>query len=247
MSEGVLVVGHGSHLHAASSAPIHAHVRRLRARLSAGVEVRAAFWKEEPALSRGLESFSSAVDDVTVVPLFMASGYFTGQVIPREMQLSGRLTSAAGRSVRLTPPIGGHPLLARVIVERALEAGAPAGSAVVVLGHGTARHSGSSANTLQQVEHVRRIGPFSEVTAAFIDQEPNIRNIGALVSARDTVVVPLFIADGWHVGITIPEDLRLDGAATLVGGRSLRLAQAVGTHPTVTDVILELVAEASRW
>ncbi len=245
MSRGVLLVGHGSHLSPDSSAPIHGHARVLRDRLPAGVEVRTAFWKEEPSLSRAIDWFPPAVDDITVVPIFISNGYFTGQVIPREMRLSGPLSMVDGRKVRYTSPIGAHPSLARVLVQRALEAGATGNEMLVVLGHGTPRDPRSAANTLLQAEAVRFLGVFREATAAFIDQDPNMRDIFAMTATRDIIMVPLFIADGWHVGQTIPDDMHLDGAATIRDGRSLRFAHAVGTHPAVTDVILELITEAS--
>ena len=60
-------------------------------------------------------------------------------------------------------------------------------------------------------------------------------------------MVPLFIADGWHVGETIPEDMALDGVSTIRDGRSLRFAGAAGTHPAVAGVIAEMVEEAWQW
>lgn len=246
MSRGILLAGHGSHLNPDSSAPIYAHACRVRRRLP-GVEVRTGFWKEEPALCRALEGFGQEVDDVTVVPVFIASGYFTEQVIPREMRLSGCLSEVDGRRVRYTAPIGAHPALADVIVQRAKEAGATGAEALAVLGHGTPRNRNSQENTLLQAEAVRALGAFAEVTAVFIDQEPNMREVFDLVSAREIVMAPLFIADGWHVGQTIPEDMALDGGAIEHEGRSLRYAAAAGTHPAVADVIAQLVEEAARW
>jgi len=67
------------------------------------------------------------------------------------------------------------------------------------------------------------------------------------VAAKDVVMVPLFIADGWHVGETIPEELALDRGPLRGGGRTLRYAAAVGTHPLVADVIEELVTDAAQW
>ena len=86
MSSGLLLVGHGSHLNGNSSAPVFAHADRLRA-MRRFDEVRVAFWKEEPQLSRGLDGFDA--DDVTVVPVFISAGYFTNEVIPREMGSAG--------------------------------------------------------------------------------------------------------------------------------------------------------------
>ncbi|MBA4179592.1 MAG: hypothetical protein C0506_03295 [Anaerolinea sp.] len=240
MSRALLLAGHGSHLNADSSAPVYAHAARLRER---GMfdEVRIAFWKEEPSLSRALDGCDA--DEITVVPVFMSAGYFTNEVIPREMGLNGRKCCIRGKTVRYTAPVGGHPSLARVVVQRALEAGATGDEALAVLGHGTERHRQSEANVYQQSEFVRALGAFPEVLTVFLDQQPGMMDVFDLTARAEVVVVPLFIADGWHAGETIPEglgDLREDG-------RRLHYAGAVGTHPSVADVILELAAEAAAW
>ncbi|MEP7215829.1 MAG: CbiX/SirB N-terminal domain-containing protein [Anaerolineaceae bacterium] len=240
MRSALLLVGHGSHLNAESSAPIHAHAKVIRER---GLfdEVRTAFWKEEPSLSRALDGCSA--DDVTVVPVFMSAGYFTNEVIPREMGLNGRVTCVRGRKVRYTAPVGSHPALATVIVQRALEAGATPRDALAVLGHGTERNRNSQANIYQQTETVRRLGRFAEVLTVFMDQEPAMNELFALTSVPNVVVVPVFIADGWHAAQTIPGELGGLGG----DGRRLRYAAAVGTHPSIAEVILELAAEAAAW
>lgn len=244
MSRGLLLVGHGSHLDAASSEPFYAHAARMRER---GVfdEVRVATWKEEPSLPRALDGF--VPDDVTVVPIFMSDGYFTSEVVPREMGLTGRISCVQGHTVRYTAPVGSHPALARVIVERANEAGATRETAVAVLGHGTPRIAKSEANIYEQSERVRAMGLFDEVVTVFMDQEPNMRGLLDAVAAQTVVVVPLFVADGWHVGSTIPEELALDGPETRRAGRRLRYATAVGTHPMVAEVIAELAEDARSW
>jgi len=244
MSTGVLLVGHGSHLHIDSSEPTHAHASRLR-ELGQFDEVRVAFWKEEPSLSRGLDAFTAR--DVTVVPVFMSNGYFVRQVIPREMRLDGRLTRVDGRLIRYTRALGDHPSLAHVVVQRALEAGATPDDAIAVLGHGTPRDPGSAQNIYRQAEQVRQLGCFREITTVFIDQDPNMRDVFSRVEAPRVVMVPLFIADGWHVGETIPEDMQLDHQGQRPDGRTLLYAGAAGTHPLVADVIYEMVAEAAAW
>jgi len=207
--------------------------------------VRVATWKEEPSLPRALDGFRP--DDVTVVPIFMSNGYFTSEVVPREMGLMGRLSHVHGHTVRYTAPVGSHPALARVIVQRAHEAGATRNTAVAVLGHGTPRNAKSEANIYEQSERVRAMGEFDEVVTVFMDQEPNMRGLLDAVVAETVVVVPLFVADGWHVGSTIPVELALDGPETRRAGRRLRYATAVGTHPMVADVIAELAEEARSW
>jgi sirohydrochlorin cobaltochelatase len=243
MTTGVLLVGHGSHLDPNSSAPVHAHAACLRCS-GRYAQVHTGFWKEEPSLSRALDAFSCG--DVTVVPLFISNGYFTQEVIPSEMGLSGRVSHVGGRCVRYTPPIGDHPALAHVIVERAREASCTGEEALAILGHGTRRNSQSEANVYAQAERVRATGAFPEVATVFLDQDPHMTGVLDLVRARDVVVVPLFIADGWHAGQTIPGDLAATGGPGH-GGRTLRYARAVGTHPSVAGVVDELVREAAAW
>lgn len=244
MARALVLAGHGSHFHPDSSAPVHAHADRIRATKTFD-EVRVAFWKEEPSFSRVFDGLAS--EDVTVVPVFISGGYFTRQVIPREMRLDGRLTKRDGRIIRYTEPIGAHPALARVVLQRAVEAGAEPGDALAVLGHGTPRNPESERNVYAQTDHVRALEPAREITTVFIDQEPFMDTVFDRVEAETVVMVPLFIADGWHVGETIPEDMALDGVETRRGGRNLRYAAAVGTHPAVADVLLELANEAAVW
>jgi sirohydrochlorin cobaltochelatase len=233
----LVLVGHGSHLNGNSSAPVFRHARELRRR-GAFAEVRTGFWKEEPSLSRVLDGCEDR--DVVVVPVFISNGYFTKTVIPREMRLDGALTVRGSQRIHYTGPVGADPSLADVIVERALEAGATAADAIAVLGHGTRRDSESERNIYAMADRVAATGRFAEAGAVFLDQEPGMTGMLEIFAAETVVVVPLFIADGWHVGQTIPEELALEGAETRKGGRTVRYTQAVGTHASLADVIARL-------
>ncbi|MCS7294396.1 MAG: CbiX/SirB N-terminal domain-containing protein [Chloroflexota bacterium] len=244
MRRGLLLVGHGSHLNPNSSAPVYQHAERIR-QCRIFDSVRTAFWKEEPALARAFDGWDA--EDVTVVPVFIATGYFTEQVIPRELGLCGRVSRVDGRLVRYTGAIGAHPRLADVIVERAREAGAGPETAVAVLGHGTPRNPNSERNIYLQAERVARRGLFRDVVTVFLDQEPNMRDVLRFTNAATVVIVPLFVADGWHVDETIPEELELEGPDTVRDGRRIRYAGAVGTHPSLAEVILHAAEEAAGW
>ena len=237
----LVLAGHGSHLNANSSAPIHAHARELRRR-GKFEGVQTAFWKEEPSLARALDG--CAARDVVVVPVFISNGYFTRTVIPREMRLDGPVTVRDGQRIAYTGPVGADASLAEVIVDRALEAGARQDDAVAVLGHGTRRDSESEKNVYAMAERVGATGRFAEAGAIFLDQEPGMLDLLERFSAPTVVVVPLFIAEGWHVGQTIPADLALDGAETRRAGRTVRYTSPVGTHPSVADVIERLAMGA---
>jgi sirohydrochlorin cobaltochelatase len=244
VTRALVLAAHGSHLDPNASAPIWAHAERVEA-AGAFDEVRVAFWKEEPALSRALDG--CAAGDVTVVPVFISSGYFTEEVIPREMNLCGPVTRRAGQVIRYTSPIGAHQAIAGVIARRAREAGARPADGIAVLGHGTRRNPKSERNVFAQAERLAASGAFAEVHAVFLEQEPDMRLAFDLFATPDVVMVPLFIADGWHVGQSIPADLALDGDELRAGGRRLAYAKAAGTHESVADVILEIAAEASAW
>lgn len=237
------LVGHGSHLNANSSAPIHAHAATLRRR-GRFEDVLTGFWKEEPSLSRMLDGCTSA--DVVVVPVFISNGYFTKTVIPREMRLDGALTQRDGQQIRYTGPVGADESLAGVIIERALEAGARPEDAIAVLGHGTRRESESERNVYAMAKRVRASGRFAEAGAVFLDQEPGMLDMLEVFRAGTVVVVPLFVADGWHAGQTIPADLSLEGAETRKGGRIVRYTPAVGTHPSLAAVIERLAGSAAE-
>lgn len=239
----LVLAGHGSHLNANSSAPVHAHARVLRGRGNFE-EVRTAFWKEEPSLARALDGCTAP--EVVVVPVFVSNGYFTRTVIPREMRLDLPVTVRDGQRIRYTGPVGADPSLADVIIERALEAGARPEHAVAVLGHGTRRDSESEKNVYAMAERVAATGRFAETGAIFLDQEPGMLDLLERFAAQTVVVVPLFIAEGWHVGQTIPADLALEGPETRRAGRIVRYSAPVGTHRSVADVIERLAAGASR-
>ncbi len=230
MGAALVLAGHGSHLDARSGEAVRAHARALAA-LGEWDEVLVAFWKEEPSLARALDG--CAARDVTVVPVFMSEGYFTSEVIPAEMGLDGPVTRREGRTVRLTRPVGVHPALADVIVERALEAGATPDDALFALGHGTPRNAASASAVRQQAERVRALDRFAHVAAVFTDQEPNAAAIPALAGGRNAVVVPCFASEGWHTGQLAPAP-------------AVRYTEPVGTHPSMADVIAALAREAER-
>ena len=83
----LVLIGHGSTLNAESSAPTYQHADELRRR-RLFAQVLECFWKLEPnlcAVRRGLSARR-----VFFVPLFISEGYFTEEVIPRELGLGGK-------------------------------------------------------------------------------------------------------------------------------------------------------------
>lgn len=238
MPEHLLLLGHGSHLNPRSSAPIHEQAARLQA-TGRFASVASAFWKEEPSFARALDRYQAG--DVVALPMFVSNGFFTGEVIPAEMGLEGRVTERAGLTVRLAEPVGTHPAVADLVVARAEEAGATRSSVVVVLGHGTLRNPQSERCIYAQAARVKARGLFEKVGVAFLEHAPRIEDVPVMFPARDVVAVPLFIADGWHVDESLPEPMRPAEAP------QVRFTPAVGTHPGMGDVVAACAEEAMAW
>ena len=235
MSAALVLAGHGSHLEARSGEAVRAHARALAAVDGDGLwdEVLVAFWKEEPSLARALDGCEARA--VTVVPVFMADGYFTREVIPAEMGLAGPVTEREGRTICYARPVGAHPALAGIVIARALEAGTRREDALFVLGHGTRSRARSADTVHEQVGRVRAAGRFARVEAVFTDQEPGLDAIPELAGGRRAVVVPFFASEGWHAG-------QLDAGGD---GGAVRYAAPAGTHPRIAAVIADLAREAA--
>ena len=268
--QALVVVAHGSHLNPDSARPALDHTYRVRA-TGAFDEVRAAFWKEQPDLREVLRTLES--DDVYVVPLFMAEGYFTEQVIPRELRLSGwegwdsdgtdaepvTLKAAdTGQTVYYCGPVGTHDAMTDVIEERAEtvtgDRDVGEGFGLAVVGHGTERNPRSAASTEYHVARIRERGRFEEVHALFMDEAPEVDDLTDYFEVEEIVLVPLFVADGYHTREDIPRDVGIadeDGDETgsydvpaEVDGHRIWYAGAVGTEPLIANVLIEETREA---
>ena len=153
-STALILAGHGSHISANTAGLVWDAVDALR-RMSVADEITAAFWKEMPSYATVFDSIAS--DDITILPLFTAQGYFTRTVLPAEMGLGEPLAQPApqlerfakgesvrGLSARQRPPIvmeiggkqrivrytrtlGEHPAITQVIRDRVDMAIAAAG------------------------------------------------------------------------------------------------------------------------
>ncbi|MDY6780007.1 MAG: CbiX/SirB N-terminal domain-containing protein [Halobacteria archaeon] len=252
-TQALVIASHGSHLNPDSDTPAFEHADTVRER---GVfdEVREAFWKEEPSMREVLRTLES--DVVYVVPLFVSEGYFVDEVIPRELRLADGWELDVDKDVRYTPPVGTHESMTDVIIERAesvtrRERDELGSFGIAVVGHGTERNPNSADAVYDHVERVRERGVFSEAEALFMDEEPEVDDVTDYFESEDAVVVPLFIADGYHTQEDIPEDMGLtddyaEGWETPadVDGKKVWYSGAVGTEPLTADVVLERARDA---
>ena len=234
----LIIVGHGSHLNEDSSLPVYEHAARIRA-TGEFDEVVECFWKEEPSMRHVLDTVES--DEVYVVPAFISEGYFTQQVIPRELGLAGPVTSKGEKTVHYAGPLGTFEGMPDVILERTddLMRGREVSgrTALVLLGHGTDLNKNSSGVIYLNAQRIRARGIYDLVEVGFLDQEPEIGGVVDGVEADNIILIPLFIAEGWHTRETIPEDLGLTGEVTVRDDKTVYYGAPVGTHPSMAKLI----------
>jgi sirohydrochlorin cobaltochelatase len=252
----LVILGHGSTVNPDSSAPTLAHAAEIRRR-GLFAEVVCGFWKEKPALREVLSLVGSR--EVYVVPNFISEGYFTREVIPREMGLPGAVTHRDGRVIKYCEPSGSHPRMTDLLLHRAagIAPGIPREqTSLVIVGHGTTRNENSAAAVNGQVEKIAAMNIYGEVAAAFMEQEPFVADWRTLTTRPNVVVVPFFISDGLHSYQDIPVLIGIDAEPAEAAsrrevfrhnphhlhGRELYYSGAIGTDPEFAEVILEQVA-----
>jgi sirohydrochlorin cobaltochelatase len=240
----LVLVGHGSTLNADSSSPTHRHADWLRGQ-RVFRQVVECFWKEEPSICGVLRGVWAP--RVFIVPLFISDGYFTEQVIPRELGFCKNGQADFPRSqvrgaqiLHYCGPVGTHESMTMVLLDRASKVvkenprpdNAPfheSRAALVIAGHGTSNNENSRKAIENQVERIRATGRYAEVYAAFMEEDPKIQQIYTMARSSEIVMVPFFISDGLHSFEDIP--MMLGESETDVRSRLL-LGQPTWINPT---------------
>lgn len=276
----LLLLGHGSSRNPQSSAPTYRLAAALRAQELFG-RVEACFWKEAPHVREVLAQLRQPSggepppSDIYLVPNFTGEGYFTREIIPRELGLEGAVTpvflpeageGGQGETQRLhyTPAVGNHPRLATFLLgrcRRLLQRQGWAASEVGVLlvGHGSGRRPGRSSQAAQALA-TRLAAELegAEVVACFLEEPPLVAEWPRHFKAQRGIVIPLLIAEGLHGGEDLPplfglspRDLQQGGDAdTILGpilheGRTLFYCRGIASDQEVISIILDHVAACS--
>jgi sirohydrochlorin cobaltochelatase len=238
----LVLVGHGSTLNADSSAPTYQHADELRRRNIFG-QVIECFWKLEPGIAGVLRGVYAP--RVFIVPLFISEGYFTEQVIPRELGLClngqldfPRIQKRGAQTLHYCGPVGTHETMTEVILSRAREvvekfpfprAPKPAETTLFIAGHGTGNNENSRKAIERQVELIRAQNLYAAVHPSFMEEEPRIGDCYQLAATRQLVMVPFFISDGLHSFEDIPVML---GEAKPVVKQRLKSGQPTWRNPS---------------
>jgi sirohydrochlorin cobaltochelatase len=252
----LLIVGHGSTENPDSSNPYFDHADEIRRR-GIFAEVHCCFWKEEPSMREALYMIDSP--EIYVVPDFISEGYFTQDVIPRELRLTGPTTSVSGKTLHYCLPVGVHPSMTGLILRRAQEVAPevdPSQATLIITGHGTGLNQNSTKAIRDQVDQIAASGAgYATVTDAYMEEAPFIAEWDKLSATPTVIVVPFFIADGLHSYQDIPVLLGIEpevGPAASqrevfrhnphhLRGKTLYYSSAIGTERLIADVILDQV------
>jgi len=238
----LLLVGHGSTQNAESCAPVYQRAKAIRER-NLFAEVRECFWKQEPHIAPTLATITTP--GIFVVPLFISEGYFTQQIIPRELGLreEGKdhfepVQSRGRQTIHYTGPVGTHSSVTAVLLARARDVvarhpfpRAPQSRdiALFIVGHGTGNNKNSRKAVEDQVDRIRQLNFYAEVHAVFMEESPKVTDCYSMTSRSNLVVVPCFISDGLHAREDIPVML---GETPLKVRERLERKQFTWNNPT---------------
>jgi sirohydrochlorin cobaltochelatase len=239
----LVLVGHGSTKNRDSRLSVERHGAELRRR---GVfkSVLECFYREPPYL-RDLCRHASP-GELFVIPVFMSEGYFTRQIIPRELGLTDHATLGESpqthpplnHHIRYGRPVGTHPAMTEVVLARAetvvlqhpsASPPHPSETALIIAGHGTTKNEQSREVVDRQVDTIRGMDRYAEVHPAFIEEEPRVADCPLFVRVPNLIVVPFFVSDGMHVQEDIP---LLLGADTEQVRDRLQRGQPTWINPT---------------
>ena len=213
-----------------------------------------------------------SIQKVYVVPNFISEGYFTQTVVPRELELNGRITKRSnGQDWKYCDPVGNHPAMTQSLLKRAREVAPdvdPAETSLLIVAHGTDLNENSAVAAKREAEKIRALGKYGAVLNVYMEEPPLVSDWQTLTGTLNVVVVPFFISDGLHSYEDIPrllgipschprpfdsarDDVESSGREVFrrnpykIGGRSLFYAPSIGTDPGFADVIIEQAAKSA--
>jgi sirohydrochlorin cobaltochelatase len=238
----LVLLGHGSTVNDTSGEVVYQHATELRSRQLFS-EVREAFWKQEPKIKDVLSSLS--VNRIFIAPLFISKGYFSENVIPRELGFKSegeldfsRTLQRGSQTMFYCKPVGTHDSMTDVLLERAHKVvemfpfpRAPKAKdlTLFIAGHGTEQNENSRASIQRQADLIRARNFYAGVHAVFLEEAPKVSECFYLAETRHIVVVPFFIGEGMHTQEDIPVML---GDSKRIVQQRLGMRQPPWRNPT---------------
>jgi sirohydrochlorin ferrochelatase len=107
---------------------------------------------------------------------------------------------------------------------------------LVLASHGAKGDPRCAEPVRRHAATIRKMGIFSQVLAIYWKEEPRFQDLYDLTSARDLLVVPVMMAGGYYASTVLPRELRIDHPPA---GRTVRVSQAIGDLPSMTEIVIE--------
>lgn len=193
----LILAAHGAGVASRADRQVHLLARTLSRRLG-GTAVRPAFHLGTPSVP---EALREAPGGAVILPLLTSEGYFSSR-------LEGVIAAGgqSGCTHTLLPPLGVADALREAAcarLSRLLCHTRPKPDHLLLVAHGTDRHSGSGASARQLATLLmERCG--LPTTVAFLDQEPTIREVVAsLRGGTRLVVFPFLLGGGRHAAADV--------------------------------------------
>jgi sirohydrochlorin ferrochelatase len=120
-------------------------------------------------------------------------------------------------------------------------------TALLLIAHGS-RQEEANADLHHVLAEMRRLGPYATVEASFLElAEPGIEAGAArcvALGAERVVLLPYFLSAGVHVRRDLSEVRQ--SLATRYPNVDFRLAEPLGRHPLLLEVVAERAREAAE-
>lgn len=233
----LLVAAHGERRTGSGNEGVAQLAARLRM-LGLAAAVGFGFVKGTPSISEAVRGLAGR--DLLVYPLFLADGYFTRTLLPRQLSEAGAF--AEGRTVRMLPPLGLDPALVDLVLDRACAvAGArewtQSGTELVLLAHGSSNNPASRRAAERIAESVAGRNAFARVRPAFLEEAPFLGD--AIAGCRGpALVIGLFAGEGLHGGDDVPQRV------AELNRPDLAFAGNVGAFETLPNMIAAAIRRA---
>lgn len=244
----LVLVAHGSEKRPQSVDFLHALANELRGQGTFSA-VEALFMRGQPSVSGfgAIVTAAGPTTPVVVVPVFMGRGYYTDELVPQALGLSG-----IAHPVVYADPVGCHAQMPHLIATKAQAVARAAGlepkrSGLMLVAHGSSRPGGSGDTPKAMAQAIAAQGGFARVETSFLEQDPRAAEWRTIFPTEDVVVIPLVLAQGLHGTRDIPAAFGFGpegGVCRDESGRTIVLASGLGLEPDLSRMVREMAQRA---
>jgi sirohydrochlorin cobaltochelatase len=233
----LLLIGHGSKQYPDAGKTLLRHASALHEQ---GHPVASGFLNGTPTITEAFQALRSnpsprTANPVHVVPFFMEDGYFTQTAIPRALP---------DAPIDLCPPIGLHAMMPDLLEQQAIRAAVshgldPAGTAVLVIGHGSATNPGQPLTLHRHTAALAARKRFVHTAHACLEEPPFVPDVLRAIRSLPVIVIGYFANHGGHVRHDVPTLLDAERQERGPQGHGIYAAGNVTEHPAMPRIILD--------